>query len=80
MILRKAKAAYEFSGSEEKINHHLFMDDLKFYSRNEKEMDSLVQTISIFSKDIGIRYRKVYNVSDGERKDCEINWYRVIRW
>ena len=29
LILRKAKAAYEFSGSKEKINHVLFMNDLK---------------------------------------------------
>ena len=29
LILRKAKAAYEFSGSKEKINHVLFMSDLK---------------------------------------------------
>ena len=34
-----AKAAYEFSGSKEKINHLLFMDDLKSCSRNEKELD-----------------------------------------
>ena len=45
LILRKAKAGYEFSGSKVKINHLLFMDDLKLYSRNEKELDSLVQTI-----------------------------------
>ena len=30
LILRKAKAACEFSGSREKINHLLFMDDLKY--------------------------------------------------
>ena len=29
LILRKAKATYEFSGSKEKINHLLFVDDLK---------------------------------------------------
>ena len=28
LILKKAKAAYELSESEEKINHLLFMDDL----------------------------------------------------
>ena len=39
-----------------KINHLLFMDDLKLYSRNEKELDSLVQTIHIFSKDIGMEF------------------------
>ena len=28
LILRKAKATYEFSESKEKIHHFLFMDDL----------------------------------------------------
>ena len=32
------------------------MDDLKLYSRNEKELDSLVQTIHIFSKYIGMEF------------------------
>ena len=32
------------------------MDDLKLYSRNEKELDSLVQTIRFFSKDIGMEF------------------------
>ena len=36
LILRKAKAAYKFSGSKKKIYHLLFMNDLKLYSRNEK--------------------------------------------
>ena len=45
LILRKAKAAYEFSGSKEKINHLLFTYDLKLDSRNEKGLNSLVQTI-----------------------------------
>ena len=53
LILRKAKAVYEFSGSKEKI---LFTDDLKLYSCNEKELDSLVQTMHIFSKDIGVEF------------------------
>ena len=56
LILRKAKAAYEFSGSREKINHLLFMDDLKLYSRNEKGLNSLVQTIRVFSEDIGMEF------------------------
>ena len=32
------------------------MDDLKSYSRNEKELNLLVQTIRIFSKDIGMEF------------------------
>ena len=82
LILRKAKAAYEFSGSKVKINHLLFMDDLKLYSRNGKELDSLVQRTHILSKNIGMGFgnRKVCSVSDRERKDCEISWYIVARW
>ena len=47
--LRKTKAAYEFSESKEKINHLLFMDDLKWYSRSDKRLDSLVQAVRVFS-------------------------------
>ena len=32
------------------------MDDLKLYSRNEKELNSLVQTIRVFSEDIGMEF------------------------
>ena len=42
LILRKAKPGYEFSESKENINHLLFMDDLRLYSRSEKRLDSLV--------------------------------------
>ena len=52
----KAKAAYEFSESKEKINHLLFMDDLKLDSRSEKGLDSLVQTVRVFREDIGIEF------------------------
>ena len=56
LILRKGKAAYEFSESKEKINHLLFMDYLKLYSRSEKGLDSLVETVRVFSEDIGIEF------------------------
>ena len=55
VILRKAKATYEFSESKEKINHILCMDDLKLYSRREKRLDS-VQTVRVFSEDIGMEF------------------------
>ena len=58
LMLRKTKVVYEFSGNKEKINHPLFMDDLKLYSHNEKELASLVQAIHIFSKDIGMKSGK----------------------
>ena len=54
LILRKAKAAHEFSESKEKINHLLFTDELKLYSRSEKGLDSLAHTVRAFSEDIGM--------------------------
>ena len=51
LILRKAKAAYGFSESKEKIKRLLFIDDLKLYSRSGKRLDSLVQTVCLFSEE-----------------------------
>ena len=56
LILRKAKAAYEFSENKEKFNHLLFMDHLKLYCRSEKVLDPLVQTVRVFSEDIGMEF------------------------
>ena len=57
------------------------MDDLKLYSQSEERLDSLVQTVCVFSEDIGMEFgiKKCY-VSNGERKDCKVSWYRVPRW
>ena len=42
--------------SFQKANHLLFMDDLKMYSRSEKGLDSLLQTVCVFSEDIGMEF------------------------
>ena len=52
LILTKTKGAYEFLGKKEKNGHLLFMNDLMLYSHNEKGLDSLGQTIRVFSEDI----------------------------
>ena len=54
-ILRKSKPGYKFT-SGEKINYLLFMDDLKLYGENEKALDSLVQTVRIFTSDIRMEF------------------------
>ena len=56
VILRKAESAYQFSNNEEKINHLLFMDDLKLYAKNEKGLESLAQTVRIINDDIGLEF------------------------
>ena len=49
-VLRKAKARYTLGGGE-KINHLLFMDDLKLYGKTENEIKGLESTVEVFSQD-----------------------------
>ena len=56
MILNKTKHGYQFSTNGQRINHLLYMDDPKLYSRTEKELNSLVETVRIFSKDINMEF------------------------
>ena len=48
MILNKAKEGYSLGKDRAKLNHLLFMDDLKLYGKDKNQLDSLVQTVRIF--------------------------------
>ena len=52
--LRNVKTSHEWGRKEFKLNHLLFMDDLKLFGKSEDQIDSLVQTVFIFSEDIGM--------------------------
>ena len=54
LILRKTKFAYDLNG--EKLNHLLFMDDLKLFAKSEKGLESLIHTVRIFSTDVGMEF------------------------
>ena len=56
IILRKMKAGCQFSTQRSSINHLLFMDDLKLYAKDEKQLDSLINIVQIFSLGIGIEF------------------------
>ena len=46
-ILRKCTCGYKLNNSEEKINHLMYMDDIKQFAKNEKEMITLIQAVTI---------------------------------
>ena len=50
-ILRKCTAGYK-----EKFNHLMYMDDIKLFAKNEKELETLIHTIRIYSQDIGMEF------------------------
>ena len=56
IILRKMKTGYQFGTQRSSINHLLFIDDLKLYAKYEKQLDSLVNEVQIFSMDIGMEF------------------------
>ena len=45
-----------FQKAKRRLIIFLFMDDLKLYSRSEKGLDSLVQTVRVFCEDIGMEF------------------------
>ena len=55
-ILRESASWYKLSKEEGKINHLMFVDDLKLYGKNVKEINSLLQTVRVFSSDIGMDF------------------------
>ena len=58
--LQKVNARYQLvKGQHKKINHLLFMDDLKLYENSEKEAERLTNAVKIFSNDIRVWYKQV---------------------
>ena len=53
-ILRKCTAGYKLSRSQENVNHLIYMDDIKLSGKNEKELETLIHTVRIYIRDIGM--------------------------
>ena len=56
LILREVKFHYEFGDKKTRINHLLFMDDLKLFAKSNDQNNSLVNTVYTFSEDIGMEF------------------------
>ena len=46
-ILKKCTAGYKLGRSQEKVNHLMYMDDMKLFAKNEKELETLIHTVRI---------------------------------
>ena len=55
-ILRKCTAGYKLSKSQEKINHLKYVDNIKLFAKNEKELETLIHAVRIYSQDIGMEF------------------------
>ena len=55
-ILRKCAAEYKLSRSQEKINYPMYMDDIKLFAKNEKELETVIHAVWIYRQDIGMEF------------------------
>ena len=55
-ILLKCTAGYKLSRSQKKIKHLMYMDDIELFAKNEKELETLIHTVRIYSQDIGMEF------------------------
>ena len=56
LVLRRMKKRSSFQKGKSKLNHLLFTDDLKLCGSNQNEIDSLVRTVEIVIKNIGMTF------------------------
>ena len=52
--LRKCTDGFKLIISQEKINHLMYMDDVKLFAKNEKELETVMHAVKIYSQDIGM--------------------------
>ena len=55
-LINKANIGYKLSSSNQKISHLMFMDDLKLYAPNDKQLKKLIDTVKHFSDDIKMNF------------------------
>ena len=55
-IPRKCTDGYKLSRSLEKVNHLMYMDDMKLFAKNQKELETLIHTVRIYSRGIGMEF------------------------
>jgi hypothetical protein len=52
----RSKCGYQIYGTERKINHLLYMDDLKLIWRSEEELGNEIKIVKTFSDDIKMKF------------------------
>ena len=54
--LKRAYCGYQVHGTERKISHLLYMDDLKLLGRNENELKNEMKIVQTISKDMNMNF------------------------
>ena len=81
-ILRKIKAEFVIKDGNLKVNHLLFMDDLKLFGSSEREIGQLGQDSPRcqYRYRNGIRHKEVWCSDHEKRKIKQYRWYNIAKW
>ena len=75
MKLRREKLGYRFGSEGKRLNHLLFMDDLKLYGTTKKDLEKLLEAVRVFSRDIrmefGLDKCAVLVIKKGQKVECQ---------
>ena len=55
-IPMKSTGGYILGKSQEKIKHLMYMDSIKLFAKNEKELETLIQAVRIYSDNIEMEF------------------------
>ena len=55
-VLRKCTGEYKLHKSQEKINHLMYIDNIRLFAKNEKELETLIQAVRIYCQDIRMEF------------------------
>ena len=56
--LGKCTGGNKLTKSQEKINPLMYMDSIKLFVKNEKELETQIQTVKIYSQYIGTEFSR----------------------
>jgi len=54
--LNRADCGYQVHGTERKISHLMYMDDLKLLGRNENDLENEMKIVQTINKDINLKF------------------------
>ena len=55
-LLKKCTAGYKLFKSQENINHLMYMDGIKLFAKNVKDLETQIHMVKMYSQDIGMEF------------------------
>ena len=77
-ILRKWSAGYKLSRSQDNINLLMYMDDIKLFAKNEKEFETPIHAVRLYSQTFGIEKCAMLVMKSGKWRILEADYNKQV--